>query len=481
MNKKSIVKNYLYNVAYEVLAIIIPLITIPYLSRVLGAEKIGIYSYTLSIVTYFILFGSLGIAMYGKREIAFFQKDENKRSKAFFEILLLRLITLSISMIIFYFSFCFYGEYKVYYTILLLEIIANIIDISWFFQGLEEFKKTVIRNTLVKLISAISIFIFVNTQNDLWKYFLIYVLSTLLGNITLWLYLPKYIKKQKLNSLNIKKHIKPTTMLFIPQIATQIYTVLDKTMIGTMITDKSEVGFYEQAQKVIKLLLTLATSLGIVMMPRIAATFSEGKKEKIKEYMNTSFSFIMMLTFPLMLGMCSIAKKFVPIFYGNGFEKVELLIYLISPILVLIGLSNVTGTQYLLPTKQQNKYTLSVVIGAIVNFILNLLLIKQLKSVGASIATVVAEFAVTIIQFILIKEQIKIIEIIKNGYKYFLASLVMFACSMAIGKIITNSLISVLIQIIISVFVYIVMLIVMKDDFTIKKLLTVKQKLKNNS
>ena len=157
MSKKSVAKNYIYNVLYEILAIIIPLITTPYLSRVLGAEKIGIYSYTLSIVTYFILFGSLGVAMYGKREIAFVQNDEQKRSKAFLEIFFLRMITLSLSMIFFYFSFCYSGDYKIYYTILLLEIIANIFDISWYFQGLEEFKKTVIRNTLVKIISTICI------------------------------------------------------------------------------------------------------------------------------------------------------------------------------------------------------------------------------------------------------------------------------------------------------------------------------------
>lgn len=466
MSKKSVAKNYLYNVAYEILAIIIPLITTPYLSRVLGAEKIGIYSYTISIVTYFILFGSLGIAMYGKREIAFVQKDEEKRSKTFFEILILKLITLTISMIIFYFSFCSHGKYQIYYTILLLEIVANIFDISWYFQGLEEFKKTVIRNTIIKVISAISIFIFVKTQGDLAKYFFIYVLSTLLGNITLWMYLPKYIKRVK--KINIKKHIKPTIMLFIPQIATQIYTVLDKTMIGTIITNKSEVGYYEQAQKMIKLLLTLATSFGTVMMPRIAATYAEGNKEKIKEYMKKSFSFILMLTFPLMLGMCSIAYKFVPIFYGKGFEKVAILICVISPIIILIGLSNVTGTQYLLPTKQQNKYTLSVVIGAVVNFILNLILIKVLKSIGASIATVIAELAVTTTQFILVRDQIKFKEVVEIGYKYFLAAIVMFACSVGIGTLINDGLLSIVSQALTSIVVYFIILLVIKDNYIIE-------------
>lgn len=339
--KKSVAKNYIYNLMYQILIIILPLITTPYLSRVLGAENIGIYSYTLSITTYFILFGSLGVSMYGQREIAYVQEDVKKRSKAFIEILLMRFITLGVSLLLFYSCFCINGQYNVYYKILLLEIIANSLDISWFFQGLEEFKKTVIRNTIVKIISIICIFSFVKTINDLNKYFIIYVISTLLGNFSLWLYLPKYIEKIKFKELNIIRHVKPTIALFIPQIATQLYTVLDKTMIGTIVLDKSEVGYYEQSQKMIKLLLTIATSLGTVMVPRMASTYASGDGKKLKEYMMNSFSFIMFLAFPLMFGITSVANRFVPIFYGQGYEKVVYLISIISPIIVAIGLSNV--------------------------------------------------------------------------------------------------------------------------------------------
>ena len=300
------------------------------------------------------------------------------------------------------------------------------------------------------------------TKNNLNEYFIIYVLSTFLGNVSLWLYLPKYINKQKIRDLNIKKHIKPTLMLFIPQIATQIYTVLDKTMIGTIISDKSEVGYYEQAQKMIKLLLTLATSLGTVMMPRIAATYAEGNNEKIKNYMKTSFSFILMLTFPLMFGMISISSHFVPIFYGKGYDKVVVLICAISPILILIGLSNVIGTQYLLPTKQQNKYTISVIIGAVVNFVFNFMLIKKLASVGASIATVLAELSVTVTQFILVKDQIRFVDVIKISYKYIVASIIMFIFSIIIGNLIDNNLISIIVQIIISGFIYFGLLILLR-------------------
>ena len=174
-----------------------------------------------------------------------------------------------------------HGDYAVYYRILLLEMLANCLDISWFYQGLEHFKKTALRNIVVKLISVASIFIFIKNENDVSKYLLIYVLTTLLGNVSLWIGIWKYIVKIKFNELEILKQLKPTIYLFIPQIAIQVYTVLDKTMIGAITNNMSEVGFYEQTQKVIKILMTIITSLGTVMMPRIAKCFADGEQEKI--------------------------------------------------------------------------------------------------------------------------------------------------------------------------------------------------------
>lgn len=313
--KTSITKNYIYNLTYQILVLIVPLITAPYVSRVLGAENIGIYSYTISIATYFILFGSLGVAQYGQRQIAYEQKKGKKLSKTFWEIVILRFITMAISMITFYFTFVNGEQYQVYYKILLLELLANCFDISWFFQGLEEFKKTVTKNIIVKLISVISIFVFVKNSNDLGIYFWIYVLSTLIGNLSLWIYLPRCLRKIKIKQLNIFQHVKQTIGLFIPQIAIQVYTILDKTMIGAIIPDKSEVGYYEQSQKIIKMLLTVVTSLGTVMLPRIASTFASGEKEKVTTYMKKSFNMVFLLAFPLMFGIIAVSKSFVPIFF----------------------------------------------------------------------------------------------------------------------------------------------------------------------
>ena len=360
MGKKSILKNYIYNLSYQILTLILPIITTPYLARVLGAEGTGIYGYTFSIATYFILFGSLGVALYGQREIAYAQENKEKRKKTFIEIIIFRFITMAISIVVYYIFFMRKGEYSQYYTILLLELIAAAFDISWFFQGLEEFKKTVIRNILVRIVSVSCIFIFVKEPQDLNKFIFIYSLADLVGNLSLWLYLPKYLKGIEVKNINIVSQIPQILLLFVPQISNQLYKMLDTTMIGKIISDKAETGYYEQAQKVTRLLLTIVTSLGTVMIPRMANTFASGDQKKVKEYMKNSFHFVFFLSFPMMFGISTVSNAFVPIFFGDGYEKVALLIKIISPILLLMGIANVIGTQYLLPTKRQKEYTLSL-------------------------------------------------------------------------------------------------------------------------
>lgn len=476
--KKSVTRNYIYNLAYQILILILPLITTPYISRVLGAENIGIYSYTLSISAYFILFGSLGIALYGQRELAYNQKNKKKYSLIFWEIVLLKIITMSISLLIFYFTFAKYGQYHIYYKILIIEIIGNCIDISWFFQGLEEFKKTVSRNIVVKLISIISIFMFVKTSNDLPIYYIIYVLSILFGNISLWLYLPKFLEKIELKDLNILRHLKPTLGLFIPQIAIQVYTLLDRTMVGTIVIDKSEVGYYDQSQKIIKIFLALITSLGTVMLPRIANTFASGEKEKLTSYMKKSFNMVFLLSFPLIFGIISVSNSFVPIFFGAGYERVSILMSVISPIILLIGLSNVIGTQYLLPTKRQKEFTISVICGAVINFSLNLFLITRFGAIGASIGTVIAELAVTSIQIYFVRNDFDFLKVFKLSKKYFISGIIMFVICLFARRILTNNLISICTQVILGCFTYFACLLFMKDDFIYEILNKVKGKVK---
>ena len=463
--KKSVIKNYMYNLIYQILILILPLVTTPYLSRVLGAEGVGIYSYTYAIVTYFVLFGSLGIALYGQREIAYVQDNVKARKRVFFELVIVRFITLFIAVLIYALVFMRGKQYQTYYSILLIELLAAGFDISWFFQGIEEFKKTVIRNVLVRVISVTLVFVIVKTTNDLWKYILIYSLADFLGNLLLWVYLPKYLKGGKIGKIELKRHIVPLLMLFIPQVTNKIYNLLDTTMLGSIVSNKQETGYYEQSQKVIRLLLTIVTSLGVVMVPRMANTFATGDRKKINSYIKKSFNFVFIISFPMMFGIASISKAFVPIFFWKGYDKAAILIMIFSPMLILMGIENVIGTQYLLPTKRQKEYTISVVSGILVNLILNFIFINLWNSIGASIATIISQLVVDIVQIYYVRNNIKWKPLIRLAVRYLVASSIMFGVCQLVKLISDTGILSVMLQCIVGFSVYIGMLILFRDKF----------------
>lgn len=480
--KKSVSKNYIYNLSYQILLIIIPIITTPYVSRILGAEGVGIYNYTFSISSYFILLGSLGISIYAQREIAYVQDDKEKRSKIFWEVFIIRLVTMSISIAIFYCTYAINNQYGMYYKILLLELIANIFEVSYFFQGMEEFKKTITRNFFVKISSVILIFIFVKNSTDLWKYILIYSLSALLGNLSLWIYVPKYMTRVKLKNLEMKRHIKPVIILFIPQVASEIYVVLDKTMIGSIIIDKAEVGYYSQAQRIIKLLLTIVTSMGTVMLPRMSNEFARGNEQTIIQSMKKNFKFVYFLAIPMTFGIFIIADKFIPIFLGSGYEKSIGLTCIMSLTIILIGMSNTMGKQFLLPTKRQKQYTLSIMGGAICNIIANTILIPKYQAFGAAIGTVIAEAMVTILQLYYIRKKIRIRDIIYSSKNYIFSGMIMFGIIMIVKNNILiglNEFINMIILISLSVIIYVFTLYMLKDEILNTIVNKIKETIKN--
>ena len=389
MNK--VVKNYLYNLSYQILVLIVPLITTPYVSRVLGAKGIGTFSYTNSIVQYFILFGCIGLNMYGQREIAYAQHEKEKRDKVFWELGILRIITVSISLAIFYFTLASHGKYAPVFFIMCLDILASMVDISWFFQGIEDFKKIVVRNFIIRIVGVALIFLFVKTSDDLLLYVICHSATQFLGNLSMWAYIPKLVDKIKVKELEIRKHIRPTIIFFLPQIAVSIYTFLDKTMIGFLTGSEEEIAYYEQGQKIIKIFMALVTSFGTVMMPRVANLFKLNEMEKVKSYLSKSFRFVFFMSFPMMFGLMAVSCNIVPWFFGSGYDKVIPNMMVIAPILVIVALSNFIGNQFLLPTGMQKEYTISVVTGCVVNFSLNLLLIPFFLSIGVAVATVIVE------------------------------------------------------------------------------------------
>lgn len=470
---KSVSKNYLYNVSYQLLTLITPFITTPYLSRVLGPKGIGIYSYTTSIVSYFILLSSLGIANYAQREIAYHQEEPYFQSRTFYEINLLRILLVTISLAAYYLVIAHFPDDHLVYWIQALNIIAVLFDITWFFQGLEEFGKIVFRNFIVRLLSIILIFVLIHEPTDLYKYIFLLGAMNILSGLSIWFYLPRYLIRVPFKEIHIFRNFSIIIQLFLPQVAIQIYTVLDKTMIGSITGSALENGYYEQAEKVIKISLTIVTSLGTVMLPRIAASYAHGQIENIKRDMLRSYQFIWFLTIPMFFGFIAVSSNFVPWFFGPGYDKVVPLMQLLSGLVIAIGLSNVTGIQYLLPTNQQNKLTFSVICGSIVNFLLNLVLIPQLQSLGAAIASLIAECVVTLVQFYIVRQIFPLTKILASAKKYLLAGILMFAVLQWLNAYLSPSALHTIIIIAVGSILYSICLILAKDSmlhFVIEKL-----------
>ena len=450
-----VIKNFLYNLSYQILVIILPLITVPYVSKTLGAEGIGDYAFTNANMQYFIIFGMVGITLYGKRQIAYVRNNSRQLKNTFFSIYFLQLITTSVSLMLYMiFVFIFNNNsYKIIYVIQGINIIAAMLDISWLFMGLEQFKKTVVRNTIVKLASLASIFIFVKTSNDILIYTFILGLSTLIGNLTFWLYVPKSIGFKDIKIKEISTHLKESLALFIPQISIQVYLLLDRTLLGIM-TDSIQVGYYENSQKIVKIILTIATAIGTVMMPKIANTVATGDMKKVKYYIQNSFFFVSALSIPLMFGLMGVAKELSPWFFGENFKGIENLIILSSLIILAISWSNVLGMQLLVPLNRTRDFTISVTAGAVINFILNIIFLKHLGAIGACLSTIVAETTVTTLQFYLIKDFIKASKLINQVLIFIPAAIVMFVVVRIIGSYLGAGIITNIIQGICGVITY---------------------------
>lgn len=475
MAQKSIKKNYIYNLTYQILTLITPLITTPYLSRVFGADGIGTCSYIESVSSYFVLFATLGLTTFGQRETSYVQDDRKKRSIIFWETNIIELIA-SLLCIVAYVAFSFTQSNRTLYLVLVLNLFSVIANISWFFQGMEEFGKIVLRNIIFKVVNIIYIFAFVKTKDDIIVYLFGVAFFGLINNLSYWISAPKYINRPVLNELHPSKHIKTVIALFVPTIAMQVYTVLDKTMIGVITKNAYENGYYEQALKIAKLVLTIVTSLGTVMIPRIGYHYSKGDTETVKAYMYRAYKFVWLCGIPLTFGLIAVSSNFVPWFFGDGYDKVVPLLGVLSFLILAIGINNVTGMQYLIPTKRENTFSATVIVGAVTNFVLNFFLIQIFQSMGAAVASVVAETTIAIIQIYIVRKELSPLEIVRCGTHYYIAGGVMFAVLLLIRKFFSVSVIHTFELVVIGAVIYGAALLVMKDEFLLSNVNNIMKK-----
>lgn len=422
--KGKIAKNYLYNLIYQIAVLIIPLITAPYLSRILGAEGIGIYSYNYSIAYYFCLFVMLGINNYGNRSIAKCLGNKDKVNKTFCEIYAMQLLT-GIFVLIIYLSYCFFvSDEKVISLCYIPFIISYILDINWFFFGQENFKIILVRNIVIKIFTILVIFCFVKKASDVVLYILIMSIGAFISQVFIWIIVRSNIKPMMIKVSDLLPHFKPNLILFIPVIAVSIYRTMDKIMLGSL-ANMTEVGYYENAEKIISILLSFITALGTVMLPRMAALFESKDRKQIQSMISNSFVFISFISSIVTFGVASIANNFVIIYYGDNYASCGIILQLLCIIVPFISYANIVRMQILIPQGKDRAYVVSCFSGAIINFLLNGILIPKFYAVGAAIGTIVAEFTVMMIQMISVKTELYLNNSIKSIINFWVNGLIM--------------------------------------------------------
>lgn len=462
----KIFKNFMYNSAYQIIAIIIPLITSPYLARVLGPENLGIEGYVASVSQIFYTIGMIGLTNYATREIAYVREDEYQRSKVFWEMILARVIVFVVTLAV-YLTVINHTPYRAYFMIQIGWLFAMFFDASWFFAGMEIFGVTVARNLVVRLLTIISIFAFVKKESDLFLYIALCAASQIFGTLSIFPQLRKHIVGVSIGKLQVKHHFWPSIKVFLPQVASVLYLQVDKVMIEALVDDVKQVAYYTKAEQLIKAPLALITAVSTVMMPRIANEFARDNEKKIADYLSGSLTFLMFMAWPVAFGMAGIAGTMIPWFLGDGYLPTATAMMILAPIIVAIAASSLSANQYLLATNQTRIMTVSYTASAILNLIVNACLIPKFGFVGAAIGTIAAEYTVFISQYYAMNKQIKIIPTFLKCLKYAMYSVIMFGIIMVIGNKMQPTVMTTCIQIVVGILVYSGILLVTRDKFLI--------------
>lgn len=463
--KDGLVKNIVFNNIYQIFNLLIPLILAPYISRVLTPAGVGIKSYTNTYVTYFTMIASLGTVEYGTREIARVRDDPLKLSSTFWEIEILTLFSTLVSIVGWIFLASFYKEYSFYLWIWTIQIVGTMFNVSWFFVGIEKLKYTLSVNFVIKILSFVLTFLFVKNVDDTWIYILILATSSFLGFLSTWIFLPKFLVRCRPNLHDVfTRHLKQTFVYFLPSVATSVYTVLDKTLIGLISNNDNYNGFYEQATKIVDLGKVLGFSaINGVVTSRASYLYKLDDKEKIVKLMDSSMNINLFFSVAISFGICAISSVFVPLFFGDGYDMTTQMLYILAPLVFVISLSNTCGSIYYTPSNRRMQSTLFLVIGSVVNLIMNIALIYLIGPIGACISTLAAESIISVlyVSFCRIITWKKIVKLVWR--KLVAGSLMFVLIYFFIEYVSMNQIVSLLISISGGALVYIVTLALLRD------------------
>ena len=468
---KKLVSNYLFVLSNQLLTMIVPLITMPYITRVLLVEGVGRHGTVVSVVGIFVLFAMMSIPLYGTREIAVARAKGRDCSGIFFSIYAVQLAT-STFVFLAYLAFVFLVVEvdRTLYLISILTVGASILDISWYFFGVEKAKKIAIRNMIVRVISVICIFTFVNSIDDLPIYVLILSLAVLIGQIVMWGPLLREIKIRCPKWLEVRTHLRPILILFLPSLAILTYGHLNVIFLD-IISGSTQVGFYRPAFQIIFLILGIMTSVSTVMMPRMANEFSGGHIKEMKVYLRYVLQFVLFISMPLTLGMIAIAENMVLWYLGNAFEPVAVLLYIMAAKIVLVGLTNVFGLQVLVAVGEQNKYTIAVTVGALVGIGINLLLAFRWGAIATALALLSAEIAAVMLLMIFAREFYQVRTFLRDTVKYTVVAGVMYGVILLTSVLVNlTGILLTIFQVLLGGIVYLGILLLIKDSFIWKVL-----------
>lgn len=423
----SVKANIAYNFAYQVLILALPLVTAPYLSRVIGADGIGTYSYSYAIATYFVYVVMLGLNNYGNRTIAACGSRE-ERTRAFWSIYAMQAICFAVSGFAYTLYALFWAENRLVALLQGLYVASSLFDINWFFFGVEQFKLTVIRNTVVKILTVVFIFLFVKSASDVALYVGIMGASTLLSQVVLWPFLRQFVGIYRPKPREILSHVKPNAILFVSVIAISVYNTLSRIMLGAMAGTEA-VGYFENAEKIVSVPTSLVNAVGTVMLPRTSALMARGKYDEASAHLDRTMAYIMAFASVATFGIPCVADSFVMVFYGPGFaETAEILVVLCATV-PLLAFGNVMRTQYLIPKGRDSVFLLSAVCGAITSVTVNFALIPRFGGMGAACASVAAQAAVLACQVVCVRRDFPVCRYVLLSV-LFLAMGAIMACAL---------------------------------------------------
>ena len=431
----STTKNAAYNVAYRMFSVLLPLVTAPYLSRVVGTDGVGLYTGAWTMSELFCMLGMLGLADYGVRTIAQARDNREELDRTFSGIWQMQLMVAGTALLAWLgYVFLVAGEEKTIAMHLTMMSISCLCSFDWCLMGLDIFKPIVLRNTFVKLAATACVFIFIKNVDDLWIYGFAWSLATLLGNLSCAMTLKGKVSYHRVSMKETLKHLRPCAVLFISVAAVSIYRKMDKVMVFN-IAGKDQNGLYENAEKIIYCLSGFILAIGTVMMPKISNLQKKGETEKIARYIDRSMDLMICMVSAMAFGVAAVADRFAPLFYGENFRYSGTLMAPLGFTLIMIGFANVIRTQVVLPQERDHIFVKSVCCGAVVNLVVNAFLIPSMQSMGAVIGTLMAEMTVPVVQFILLRKELPYKRFIGYVGVYAVIGGIMLGCVRLVGRL----------------------------------------------